>query len=75
MPAPPCLSEVSPTDVVFETVLVFVRLTMALSRTFREDRLALPALSTYASLLQAIDGVMSLALCPQVVSTSTEKKK
>ena len=38
---------------------------MDLSRPSKEDRRALP-LST--PLLQAIDGVMSLALCPQVVS-------
>ena len=38
---------------------------MALSRPFKEDRLAFP-LST--PLLQAIDGEMSLAVCPQVVS-------
>ena len=36
---------------------------MALSRPFTEDRLAL-----LLPLLQAINGVMSLALCPQVVS-------
>ena len=34
---------------------------MALSRPLKEDRS-----SFYASALQAIDGVMSLALCPQV---------
>ena len=39
---------------------------MALSRPFEEDRLALP-LSTLLP-LQAIDGVMSLDFCPQVVS-------
>ena len=38
---------------------------MVLSRPFKEDRLAL---SFHASLLQAIDGVMSLALCLQVRS-------
>ena len=37
---------------------------MALSRPFKEDQRALP-LST--PLFQAIDGVMSLALCPLVV--------
>ena len=42
---------------VFETVPMFVSLTMALSRPFKEIRLA----SFHASLLQAIDGVMSLA--------------
>ena len=39
---------------------------MALSRPFKEDRLALRS-SLHASLLQAIDGVMPLALCPQTV--------
>ena len=29
----------------------------------------MPSGSVYTSLLQAVDGVMSLALCPQVVST------
>ena len=38
---------------------------MALSRSLKEDRLAFP-LST--PVLQAIDDVMSLPLCPQVVS-------
>ena len=37
---------------------MFVRLTMALSRPFKEGHLA-------------IDGVMSLALCPQVVSQAS----
>ena len=36
----PSLSEVSP-KVAFETVPIFVSLTMALSRPFKEDRLAL----------------------------------
>ena len=39
---------------------------MALSRPLKEDHLALPPF--YASLLQARDCVMPLALCPQVVS-------
>ena len=39
--APPRLSEVSP-NVAFETVPMFVWLTMALSRPFKEDRLTLP---------------------------------
>ena len=59
--APLRLSEVSP-NVAFETVPMFVRLTMALSRPFKEDRLALP-LST-PSLLQAICGMMSLGFVP-----------
>ena len=53
-------------NVPFETVSVFVWLTVALSRPFEEDRLAI------ASLLQAIDGVMSLALCPLVVSQAPQ---
>ena len=44
---------------------------MALSRPFKEDRLALP-LSTPRSLLQATDGVISLALCLQVVSQAPQ---
>ena len=51
-------------NVAFETVPMFVWLTMALSRPFKEDRLELP-LST--PLLQVIYDVMSLALCQQVV--------
>ena len=39
--APPRLSEVFP-DVAFETLPVFVWLTMALSRPFGEDRLEFP---------------------------------
>ena len=54
-------------NVAFETVPMFVWLTMALSRPVRKDRLVLP-LSTYASPLQAIDGVMSLALCTSIYS-------
>ena len=50
-------------NVAFETVPVFVWLTMALSRPFKEDCLAI---------IQAIDGVMSLALCPQVVSQASQ---
>ena len=48
-----------------ETVPTFaVRLTMALSRPFKEDRQALP-FSFFASLLQVIYRVMSLASCLQ----------
>ena len=43
---------------------------MALSRPFKEDRLALPL--SHASLLQVIDGVASLPLCPQVVSQAPQ---
>ena len=42
---------------------------MTLSHPFKEDHLVLP-LST--PLLQAIDGVMSLALCLQAVSRATQ---
>ena len=45
---------------------------MALSRPFKEDRLALP-LST--PLFQTIDGVMFLALCLQVVSQASQRFK
>ena len=55
----------------FETVPKFVWLTMVLSRPFNEDRLS-SASSFHGSLLQAIDGVMSLALCPQVVSQASQ---
>ena len=57
-------------NVASETVPVFVRLTMALSRPFKADHPAFP-LTSYASLLQAIDGVMSLALRQQVYSLSS----
>ena len=43
---------------------------MPLSRPFKEDRLS--SVSSFcASLLQAIEGVMSLAVCPYVVSISS----
>ena len=55
-------------NVAFETVPVFVWLTMALSRPFKEDRLALP-LSTPLSSRRSM---MPLALCPHVrVSSSS----
>ena len=47
-------------NVAFETLPTFVSLTMALSRPFKKDRLALPFFN--ASLLLAIFGVMFLAL-------------
>ena len=50
----------------FETVSMFVWLTMA-SLSFFQGRSS-SASSLHASLLQAIDGVMSLALCQQVMS-------
>ena len=46
---------------------MFVCLTMALSRPFKERS------SFQASLLQAVDGVMSLALCPQVGSQASQQ--
>ena len=57
-------------NVAFETVPTFTWLTMALSRLFKEGSSS--ASSSHASLLQAIDGVMSLALCPQVVSQAPQ---
>ena len=44
---------------------------MALSRPLKEDRLVLPFFP-HASIVQTIDGVMSLALCPQVVSQASQ---
>ena len=55
-------------NVAFETVPMFVRLTMALSRPFKQNPLAFPQ-SLKASLLQAIDGVMSLASRPQPLAS------
>ena len=52
-------------NVAFEMVPMFVRLTMALSRPFKEDRLALP-LST------PLSTPLSLALCLQVVSQASQ---
>ena len=52
-------------NVAFETVPMFIWLTMALYHSFKEDRLVLP-LSTPLS--SRIDGVMmSLVLSPEVV--------
>ena len=42
---------------------------MVLSRPYKEARLVI---SLYIPLLQAIDGVMSLALCPQVMSQAPQ---
>ena len=65
--------------VASETVPMFIRLMMALSCPFKEDRLSLPLSFTHSftssffySLLQTINGVMSLALCPQVVSEAPQ---
>ena len=57
-------------NIAFETVPMFTWLTMTLSRPFKEDLSS--ASSFRASLLQTIDGVMSLALCPQVVSRASQ---
>ena len=67
--APSHLSEFFP-SVTVETVLMYVWLTMALSRPFKED--SRTSSSVYASLLQAIDGARSLALWPQVVSQAPQ---
>ena len=64
------LSHRSFPKVAFETVPMFVWPTMALSRPFKEDNLALP-LSTPLS--SRCDGVVSLALCPeQVISQAPQ---
>ena len=62
------LFEVSPTFVAFETVPVLVSLTMVLSRPLKEavGRFLLSRLS----LLQAVDGVMPLALRQVVFQAS-----
>ena len=65
--APFCLSGIS-----LETVLMLVWLTMALSRPAKVNRWPF-AIFFYASLLQAVDGVMSLTLCPQVVSQAPQR--
>ena len=64
MRSTPSLSEVFP-KLPLKWVPMFVRLTMALSRPFKEDRQALP-LST------ALSTPLSLALCPQVVSQASQ---
>ena len=65
--APPRLSEIVP----MSPVPMFVRLSVpALSRPFK-GRSSSDS-SFHASLLQAIDGVMSLALCPRVVSQAPQ---
>ena len=66
------LSNRSFPNVAFETVPMFVWLTMALSRPFNEDHLAPYFHSFHASLLQAIGGVMSLTVCPQVMSQAPQ---
>ena len=57
-------------NVVFETVPMFVWLMMTLSRPFKEDRVE--EASFHVALLQAIGDVMSLALCPQVMSQAPQ---
>ena len=66
--APPRLSEVSPTSPLKQFQCSFD--CMALSRPFKGRSSS--ASSFHASLLQAIDGVVSLALCPQVVSQASQ---
>ena len=55
-------------NIAFEIVPTFVWLTMALSRPLRGLSRPSSAFSFHASLLRAISCVMSLALCPHVVS-------
>ena len=57
-------------NIAFETVPMFVWLTLALSR-FSEGRSS-SASSFNASLFLVINGVISLALCPQVVSQASQ---
>ena len=64
--APPRLSEMSPT---FPFKQFSVRL-VALSRPFKEDRLALSPSTPLA--FHAIDSVMSWALCPQTMSQAPQ---
>ena len=59
-----CLSEVS--IVAFETFLMLVRLKVALSPSFKDDRWVLDS-----SLLQATEGVISFVLAGGVSSSST----
>ena len=54
-----------PQRFLFETVPMFVWLTMAFSPPFKENSRVLPL--SNASNLQAINGAVPLALCPQVV--------
>ena len=53
-------------SVAFQTVPVSIRLTVAFSRPFSS------ASSFHTSLLPVIQGVLSLALCPQVVSQAPQ---
>ena len=67
--APPCLLRSFP-NVPFETAPMLVWLMTALSRPLMEDHWALPLSTPLSS--QAIDGVMSLGLCTQVVSQAPQ---
>ena len=67
--APSCLSEVSPT-LPLKRFQYSSDWRWALSRPFQGRSSS--ASTFHASLLQAIDGVMSLALCPQVVSQASQ---
>ena len=74
--SPHALHRVSPSlgrfpNVAFETVLVFARLTDDGPLSSFKGRSS-SASSFHASLLQTIDGVMSLVLCPQVVSQASQ---
>ena len=68
---PPRLSEVSPTLPLKRFQCSSVRLTDDGPLSSFEGRSS-SASSFHASLLQAISGVMSLALCPQVVSQASQ---
>ena len=57
--------------VASETVPMFIWLTMTFSRPFKKDRLALP-LSAPLSTRWSMVWLMSLALCPQVVSQASQ---
>ena len=61
------LSLSSYSNIDFETVPMFIGVTMALPRSVKDWRSS-SASAFYASLLQTVDGVVFLALCPQVVS-------
>ena len=57
-------------NIAFQTVPMFVWLTMALSRPFKEDRLALPLSAPLSSRLSMV--WCPLALCPHVVSQASQ---
>ena len=68
---PPTQSLRSFPSVAFKTVPLFVWLTMAVSRLFKEHRLAFP-LSVPLSSRRSMVWCPSLALCPQVVSQAPQ---